>query len=96
MADSLYEEQIRWARMLRGDLMVVEPKKVDVPEIELSEVVREPLEKDQHLAVPTPPEVKPHMNGFGDCTVCHNHRRLWSGVCAWCGADPEDFEGEKQ
>lgn len=91
MADQLYDEQLRWARMLRGDLMVVDPEKIDVPEIELSKVVREPLENSSAA-----PEIKPHTSDFGKCKMCRKHRRLWSGVCAWCGADPEEFEGEKQ
>ena len=86
-ADQLYEEQLRWARILRG-----EPKELELEEL----LVQEPLVKSQpELAMPVAPEVKPHMNGFGKCDMCRKQRRLWYGVCAWCGADPEEFEGEK-
>lgn len=87
MSDRLREEQLRWAQMLKGNL---EPK-----EVELTEVVEQDpgdLQGPCVLRVETPNLTQPNINDFGNCTICHKHRRLWSGVCGWCGADPEDFE----
>jgi hypothetical protein len=88
MADKLYDEQLRWAKLLRGGPV----------EIELVEVLVQELPENSQpaLASPAAPEVKPCTNGFGNCKLCRKHRRLWSGVCAWCGADFEDFEGETE
>jgi hypothetical protein len=63
------------------------------PEVELTEVV----EQTPDLQGPCVPRVETpihthNINDFGSCTICQRQRRLWSGVCGWCGADPEDFE----
>jgi len=89
MLDRLHEDQMRWAQMI---------KRASSPEqIELTELVHdEPLSFNSGdllgCALEADPLPNLNSNQFGDCTVCHKHHRLWSGVCGWCGADPEDFE----
>jgi hypothetical protein len=84
MSDRLHEEQLRWAQLLKNASNPVE--------VELTEVAEQAPDGECALRVKTPNLTQPDINDFGNCTVCHKHRRLWSGVCGWCGADPEDFE----
>ncbi len=76
-----------------------------LPTIELDELIEdEPLSFDAAdlqgctLEVDIDSEVvvetNHNPNAIGECDVCHKIRRLWSGVCGWCGADPEDFDEE--
>lgn len=71
-----------------------------LPTIELIELIEdEPLSFDAAdlpgctLEVDVE-ETNDNPNSIGECDVCHKIRRLWSGVCGWCGADPEDFDEE--
>ena len=34
------------------------------------------------------------ITGMGECVLCHKTKRIWSGVCALCGADDDDLEKE--
>jgi hypothetical protein len=98
MTDQLHMDQMRWAQMIRN---ATPGGHKAVPEIELTDVVveQEPLEFNSEDLLGCDIEnsitqiVQP-INGFGECILCHKHKRLWSSVCAYCGADPEDFEEE--
>ena len=88
--DTLHKDQLRWAQMIKN-------ASSNQGVIELTELAEdEPLSFDSAdllgCSIDSDPIPNLNPNGFGECTVCHKHRRLWSGVCGWCGADPEDFE----
>ena len=102
--NNLREDQLHWARMLKN---ATPGGAKPVPTIDLVNVVeQEPLEfnssdllgcdiESDPIEIESDPiAMDTHTNSLGKCTVCHKTRRLWSGVCGWCGADPEDFEEE--
>jgi len=95
----LREDQLRWAGWIKN---ATPGGAKAVPTIELTDVVveQEPLEFNSSDLLGCSIEevgldpVDTHTNSLGKCTVCRKTRRLWSGVCGWCGADPDDFEEE--
>lgn len=82
---NLLEERLRWANTIRSAEMnrvvIVSPPSL------LIQVDESPC-----LSPTVSQQKGTPVNGFGECIVCHSHRRLWSGVCGWCGADPEEKE----
>lgn len=79
---NLIEERLSWNNMvLAADLQK------ETPHTSL-----QIFEKEILSPPPTPPEAPKNNTEFGNCRVCHQHRRLWAQVCAWCGADPEEEE----
>jgi hypothetical protein len=81
----LMKERLVWADMiLAARLGRIVMTHIDSPS---------PVKVEEPTPVLSPPvQEKTTINGFGECIVCHHHRRVWSGVCGWCGADPEEKE----
>ena len=99
MRDQLYKDQLRWVKMLKAatpgacinppTLELVDPVVIHPLEVETQDLGGCQIETETNAAT-----TAAFTTGFGECIVCHKEKRIWSGVCAMCGADDDDLEEE--